>query len=175
MANEIPFELTTICDVARKHIEKHEYDKAIETYKYVLIMYKDQTAAVEHASAYLGDVYLSLKRPVLAETYIRKALSYSPEKPSYRYQLGFAYTLQQKWKKAIRELEFAHQKDPRNSEYLRGLGWAVFNGGDIKGGLGYLHQAHDISPDNVYVLADLSVAYLSLLDFRKAKRYIKRA
>jgi tetratricopeptide (TPR) repeat protein len=55
-------------------IEQGEYNKAIEIYKYVLIRYSDNDIAVEYANAYLGDIYLKLRRFNLAENHLRKAI-----------------------------------------------------------------------------------------------------
>jgi tetratricopeptide (TPR) repeat protein len=60
--------------------------------------------------------------------------------------MGFAYTLQQKWKSAIKEFEIAVTKDPDSGEYLRGLGWAIYNGGDTVKGLIYLRWASEKDP-----------------------------
>jgi Tfp pilus assembly protein PilF len=60
--------------------------------------------------------------------------------------MGFAYTLQQKWKSAIKEFEIAVTKDPDSGEYLRGLGWAIYNGGDTVKGLTYLRWASEKDP-----------------------------
>ena len=55
-------------------IEQGEYNKVIEIYKYVLIRYSDNDIAVEYANAYLGDIYLKLRRFNLAENHLRKAI-----------------------------------------------------------------------------------------------------
>ena len=122
-------ELHTIWSEAKEHIERGDYDKAIEIYKYVLIRYSDNDIAVEYANAYLGDIYLTLRRLNLAENHIKKAIKLKPENPSYHYLLGFTYSIQSQWSKAISEFEVAVAKEPNNSEYLRGLGWAIHSAG----------------------------------------------
>ena len=117
-------ELYTIWGEAKTHIEQSDYDKAIEIYRYVLIRYSDNDIAVEYANAYLGDIYLTLRQLNLAEKHIKKAINCKPDKPDYHYLLGFTYSIQSQWGKAIREFEAAVNKEPNNSEYLRGLGWA---------------------------------------------------
>jgi tetratricopeptide (TPR) repeat protein len=81
-------ELDTLWDEARINVEQGSDDKAIEIYKYILIMYPDDKFAVEYANCYLGDIYLALQHPDLAERYIEKAIKLNPGKPKYRYQLG---------------------------------------------------------------------------------------
>ena len=168
-------EIHTIWSEAKTHIEQGDYDKAIEIYKYVLIRYSDDDIAVEYANAYLGDIYLTLRQLNLAENHIRKAINCKPDKPSYHYLLGFTYSLQRQWDKAIGEFEAAAAKEPNNSEYLRGLGWTLHRAGDKAKGLAYLHRAIDLAPTNVNILTDLAAAYLSDLQFHKAREYAKKA
>jgi len=175
MDRDIGPELHTIWSEAKEHIEQGEYDKAIEIYKYVLIRYGDNDIAVEYANAYLGDIYLTLRRLNLAENHIKKAIDCSPDNPSYHYLLGFTYSMQSEWGKAIGEFEVALDKEPNNSEYLRGLGWALHRAGDKAKGLAYLHRAVDLAPTSVNILTDLAVAYLSDLQFHKAREYAETA
>jgi tetratricopeptide (TPR) repeat protein len=169
-ANTQP-EIATIWNEAKAYIEQGNFDKAIETYRYVFIRYPDNPVAGEYASAYLGDVYLTLRQLDLAESYIKKAISYSPEKPDYHYVLGFVYSVQCRWEKAIQEFEKSVSRESGNDEYLRGLGWACFNAGHKLKGLEYLHRASELAPSNVHIWLDLANAYLLTLDFEKAKQY----
>ncbi len=164
-------ELSTIWNEAKSCIDQGDYDKAIEIYEYILIRYADEKVAVEYASAYLGDVYLTLDKPELAATYIKKAIDYGPEKPAYRYQFGFAYSKLKQWKKAISEFRKAVKKEPNNAEYLRGLGWAIYNGGDQIEGLAYLRKANELEPNDINILNDLAAAYLGIPDFKNAHKY----
>ena len=168
-------ELYTIWDEARSHIESGNYDKAIEIYRYILVRYGDDEVAAEHANAYLGDILLKLRQLDLAEGHIRKAIKYKPEKPGYHYILGFIYSINCQWDKAIRELGIAVDREPDNGEYLRGLAWAIYNSGDRVKGLAYLHKANKLEPDNVNILTDLAVAYLSTMNMNKAREYAKKA
>ncbi len=175
MDNDSVSELSTIWDEAKGHIEQGNYEKAIEIYGYILVRYSDNDIAAEYANAYLGDAFLTLGQLDLAENHIKKAISYNPEKPGYRYILGFTYSKKCEWEEAIREFEVAVDKEPDNGEYLRGLGWAINSSGDRMKGLAYLHKAIDLSPTNVNILTDLAVAYLSLGNINKAKEYAEKA
>jgi tetratricopeptide (TPR) repeat protein len=175
MDRDISPELHTIWSEAKEHIEQGEYDKAIDIYKYVLIRYGDHDVAVEYANAYVGDIYLKLRRLNLAENHIKKAIDCSPDNPSYHYLLGFTYSKRGEWDKAIGEFQVALDKEPNNSEYLRGLGWALHSAGDKAKGLAYLHRAVDLAPTNVNILTDLAAAYLSDLQFHKAREYAETA
>jgi tetratricopeptide (TPR) repeat protein len=175
MDRDISPELHTIWSEAKEHIEKGEYDKAIDIYKYVLIRYGDNEVAVEHANAYIGDIYLKLRRLTLAENHIKKAIDCSPDNPSYHYLLGFTYSIRGQWDKAIGEFEVALDKEPNNGEYLRALGWAIHRTGNKAEGLAYLQRAADLSPSSVNILTDLAAAYLSDLQFHKARGYAEIA
>ena len=175
MGSDTGPELNTIWGEAKEHVEKGDYDKAIEIYKYVLIRYGDNNTAVEYANAYLADAYLTLRQLKLAENHIKKAIDCRPDNPGYHYLLGFTYSIERKWGKAIGEFEVAVDKEPNNGEYLRGLGWAIHSAGEKGKGLAYLHRAKDLAPTNVNILTDLAAAYLSDLQFRKAREFAEAA
>lgn len=164
-------EISLIWNEAKAYIDRGNYPKAIEIYKYILIRYGDEPVASEYANAYLADIYLTLRNLGLAEDHIKKAILYKPEKPGYRYILGFIYSIQQHWRKALKEFKLAVAHEPENGEYLRGLGWVVFMGGSKIKGIAYLNNAHELDPANVNILTDLAAAHLSLMDFDKAKEY----
>ena len=73
-------ELSAIWDEARQYIESGNHDKAIEIYKYLLVRYADEPVAVEYANAYLGDLFLTLKKLDLAEDHIKKAINLKPSR-----------------------------------------------------------------------------------------------
>jgi tetratricopeptide (TPR) repeat protein len=168
-------ELYGIWDEARSHIQSGNYDKAIEIYRYILVRYVDNDVAAEHANAYLGDIFLTLRQLDLAEDHSKKAISYEPEKPGYHYILGFIYSVKRQWDKAIPEFEIAVDKEPDNGEYLRGLAWAIYSSGDRAKGLASLQEASHLAPTNVNILTDLAVAHLSSVNINKATEYAERA
>jgi tetratricopeptide (TPR) repeat protein len=168
-------EIVTIWVEAKEYVEKGNYNKAIETYKYILLRYADNRVALEYANAYLGDLYLSLDKIELATRYIQKAIKYNPKKPEYRYILGFIYSRQNQWRKAILELAAAVNAKPNNAEYIRCLGWAISNEGDKPKGIKLLKQATKLEPSNVHILLDLANVYLLNLDFKNAKQYATQA
>ena len=162
-------ELLTIWDEARRHIENGDYDRAIETYQYIIIRYADNDAAVEHANAYLGDIFLTSRKLVLAEDHLKKAIGYAPDKPHYHYLLGFTYSVMQKWRKAQSALQVAVQLKPNDGEYVGALGWAVFNAGDSAEGLAQLHRAAELAPDRTNIRMDLAAAFLTMGNLDRAE------
>jgi len=175
MTSEDVPELQSIWDEAKDAIERGEYDKAIEIYRYILIRYSDHAIAVEHANAYLGDIFLTLRQLDAAEEHIKKAITLKPEKPGYHYILGFIYSIERRWNEAILEFEKALEGEPGNGEYLRGLGWAVYSRGDIIKGLSYLEEVNRLQPANANIMTDLAVAHLSSLNIDKASEYAEKA
>jgi len=175
MTNEDIPEIQSIWDDARGFIEHGDHDKAIEIYQYILIRYSDDPVAVEYANAYLGDIFLTLKKLDPAEEHIKKAINLKPDNPDYHYILGFIYSNKRQWDKAIAEFEIAVTMEPDNGEYLRGLAWAVYSSGDVAEGLASLEKASRLAPTNANILTDLAVAYLSSVNIDKAKEYAERA
>ncbi len=175
MEDEYDPEKPTIWKEAKNHIEKGNYDKAIEIYKYILIRFSEYSIVVERANANLSDIYLTLKKPDLAEIHIKKAIKRNARKPEYRYLLGFIYSAQNRWLEAIPEFEAAIKIDPDNAEFLRGLGWAELNGGDKSRGMEYLKKAKELAPLDVNILLDLANAYLFDMDFDEARRHVQGA
>jgi tetratricopeptide (TPR) repeat protein len=175
MSEDQVSETQTIWNEARDYALDGDYDKAIEIYKYILIRYADDDVALEHAHAYLGDVYLTSRKLQQAIEHLIKAINLGPDKLKYHYLLGFAYSVRGRWVDAVVEFQLAVDGEPDNPEYLRGLGWAVFNDGNRVIGLEYLLDSLDKDPDNVNVIMDVASAYLLEGDFGKAWEYGEKA
>jgi len=173
-SDEVP-ELRLIWDEAKGHIERGEYDKAAEIYKYVLIRYADNAIAVEYANAYLGDIFLTTRHLDLAEKHLKKAITAAPSNPHYHYLMGFTYSVKEQWARAVTEFRKAIRLDPDNGEYERDLGWAMFNGGNRTEGIGHLYRALELCPSNLHVMTDLVTAMLMLGNMEKAREYGEKA
>ena len=168
-------ELLTIWDEARKSIEAHDHAKAIETYRYIIIRYHDDDIAVEHANAYLGDLYLTIQELARAKNHLGEAIRYAPDKPQYHYLLGFTHSKAEEWQDAITELGAAIEQDPTEGEYVRALGWAVFNGKEKAAGLALLYRAVELAPDSADVHTDMAHAFLAIGNLDKAVEHGREA
>jgi len=168
-------ELQSIWDEAKAHIERGDYDKAIEIYRYVLIRYAENDIAVEYANAYLGDIFLTIRRLDLAEKHLKMAITIAPGNSHYYYLLGFSYSIKEQWAKAVTQFRKAIRLDPDNSEYERGLGWAMFNAGNRAEGLSHLYRALELLSSNLHAMTDLATAMLMLGNMEKAREYGERA
>ncbi|MFC2032556.1 tetratricopeptide repeat protein [Chloroflexota bacterium] len=168
-------EQQSIWDDARKHIERGDYDKAIEIYSYVLIRYADDLKSVEYANAYLGDIFLTTQRLDLAEQHLIKAITLAPKNAHYHYLLGFTYSVGERWAKSVASFRKAIRLESDNGEFERGLGWAVLNSGKKMDGITHLYRAVELSPSNVHAVTDLATAFLMLGNLGKASEYGEQA
>ncbi len=168
-------ELRSIWDEAKAHIERGDYDKAIEIYRYVLIRYAENDIAVEYANAYLGDIFLTIRSLNLAEKHLKRAITMAPGNSHYYYLLGFSYSIKEQWAKAVTQFRKAIRLDPDNSEYERGLGWVMFNAGNRAKGLSHLYRALELLSSNLHAMSDLATVMLMLGNMEKAREYGERA
>ena len=175
MNDDMVPELDDLWWEANEHVNRGDFDKAVEIYRYILIRYVDNSLANENANAHLGDILLTLGQTDLGLYHIKKALSYDLDNPRYHYLLGFVHYIRYEWENAIQEYKLAFDKEPWNREYLHALGEAVFNAGDKKTGLEYLHEVAPFYPDNSGMLAELATAYISLGDRTLAREYAEEA
>jgi tetratricopeptide (TPR) repeat protein len=169
------FELMTLWGEAREQVVQRRFEKALEIYKYIILMYPDEPQADEYAHAALAEIYLTLRNLDLCREHITRALTHDPQKPEYHYILGFLLTLRNEWQPSMREFELALVGRPEKPEYLRGLGWATFSSGDHARGLLFLNKALRLLPDDVDILTDLAVSYLGVGEFGLARKYTRLA
>ncbi|MCX6013122.1 MAG: tetratricopeptide repeat protein [Chloroflexi bacterium] len=167
-------EVYSLLEEAKNWAEKNNYQKALEIYKFILILYSDNKEIAEYTNACIGDIYLTMRELEMATKYIDRALVYNKENPEYHYLRGFTFLKKCEWPEAIREFQTAIKKKPHDSDYLRGLGWAIYSKGNHKRGLELLHKAVEIDPYNVYALTDLAVAYITR-DIHESRVYAERA
>ncbi len=67
------------------------------------------------------------------------------------------------------------KQQPKDAEYLRGLGWALWSAGKKAKGLKYLGRAVSLTPDNGNILTDLAAAYLRDGHFDRTREYAEQA
>lgn len=168
-------ELEALRSEAMACCNQDDFDKAITIHRDILTRYKDNDQACAYSYASIGDIYLTLRELELAEDYLKKALSYDPLNPKYHYLLGFTYSISKQWDGAITEFEISVKQQPKDAEYLRGLGWALWSAGKKVKGLKYLGRAVGLAPDNENILTDLAAAYLRDGHFDKAREYAEQA
>ena len=116
-------ELRSIWDEAKAHIERGDYDKAIEIYRYVLIRYAENDIAVEYANAYLGDIFLTIRGLELAEKHLKMAITIAPGNSHYYYLLCFAKRV---ITKAFLLLQIRNERPYLSSAYLGNISAETF-------------------------------------------------
>jgi tetratricopeptide (TPR) repeat protein len=168
-------ELESLRSEAIDYRNHGNFDKAVTIHKDIITRYRDNDQVCAYSYASIGDIYPTLRKLELAEDYLRKALGYDPLNPKYHYLLGFTYSVAKQWDRAIKEFEVSVKQEPKDAEYLRGLGWALWSAGKKAKGLKYLGQAVSFVPDNVNILADLAGAYLRDGHLDTAQEYAERA
>ena len=67
MEDSIQYELLILWDEAREYTEARKFEKAIEIYKYIILMYPNEPEAREYADANLADIYLTLRKTDLSQ------------------------------------------------------------------------------------------------------------
>lgn len=151
------------------------FKEAVNAYKEIISQYPTTNSACARAYACLGDMYLTERKLKLSEDCLKEALNLDPLNGEYHYLLGFVNSVSGKWERAIREFEFALKQTPGKPEYMRGMGWALWNSGKKGDGLRYLQNALNISPDSTDILSDLAVISTADHDFEKSRGYTERA
>ena len=129
----------------------------------------------EVVSAYLGDIYLSLYELDRAEANLKHAIEHNNAAAEYRYLLGIIYSAGMRWQEAIDMLWKALELSPQDDEYLRAVGWAVFNSGDEEQGRALLQEAHQANRSNMVTLTDLALVYTRTFQFHDALHCARRA
>lgn len=122
----------------------------------------------------IADNELSLEHYSRAEAAASRAIYLNPKSYTAHYILGFIYSHEGSFDKALASLRESNKLQPNNAEILRCLGWALFRTGDQLQGLVTLERSLNLDPDNTLTLCDLGVVYLELQNFNKARSLFLR-
>ena len=122
----------------------------------------------------IADNELSLEHFDRAGKAAQQALALDSESYTAEYILGFLGSQRSDWDEAIAHLQRANRLKPNNSEIIRCLGWALFNGNRRTQGIVTLERALNLDRNNPLTLCDLGVAYLQARNFLKAKILFSR-
>ena len=136
--------------------------------------YRDGDIALEgdinHIPTYrlLGRIYLALENPESALAMFNKYAGYTEEETAeFDFLLGKAAYLAEEYQQAETALAEAIDKGRDNAETRLYLGSALFEGGDVDQGLGYLFQAWKLEPENYDLAYTLGRHY-----FRAGRNHI---
>ncbi len=111
------------------------------------------------------------RRLEVAEKHLKMAITMAPGNSHYYYLLGFSYSIKEQWAKAVTQFRKVIRPNPDNSEYERGLGYAMFNAGNRTEGIGHLYRALELSPSNLHAMTYLTTAMLILGNMEENREY----
>ncbi|MGH9845731.1 MAG: tetratricopeptide repeat protein [Blastocatellia bacterium] len=123
---------------------QQRFNEAIRTY--VTAQSYDRTWAVPHNS--LGNLYLSINRPLEAAEEFEIASKLEPKSPIIHGNLGAAYIKLRKYDAAIQNLQLATQLDRNNSNAFSNLGLAYHLQGRYNDAVAAFTRATEIEPNN---------------------------
>jgi tetratricopeptide (TPR) repeat protein len=147
-----------------------QHEAAIEILEQLVLEDPSLVSALEE----IADNELSLERYDRSQRAAERALDLDPESYTAEYILGFLSSQEEDWPSAVRHLQHANYLKANNSEIIRCLGWALFNGNHRTQGIVTLERALNLDRNNPLTLCDLGVAYLQARNFPKAKTLLSR-
>ena len=160
---------------ADRLIQKGQYERAAEILEHTLANEQIDEETCEIISAYLGNIYLALYELEKAEKNFNHAIEHNSSIAEYYYLLGITHPASLRWHEAIDVLWKALELAPEDDEYLRALGWAVFNSGDESQGRALLQEALQENLTNAVTLTDLALVYTRSTQFSEALACARRA
>lgn len=151
--------ITKLFKIADQETEKGNYIKAIEAYKDILRLSKNDMRTQHIAHWGIGDIYLNSKQYNKAKYQLKKAVELDPNESIYHYLLGCTYTYLKEIEKALFHLERATTLDNTNDIYWGQLGWVYGYNRDIEKGIKYLKKSLAINSTNIKSLRDTCMLY----------------
>jgi Flp pilus assembly protein TadD len=167
--------LSWLKEMAERSFTAGDIGEGLSYYDRVLQLARHDSAEVADAHARIGEVLLAIGETQQAKVHLLEALKIKPTQPHYLFLLSCLYASQANWEKACDFARKAHILVPTNSEYLRGLGWAMLRSGDLAAGEKMLRQAVGLDPTGPGAVGDLSAALIEQRRFGDAVAYLVRA
>ena len=157
--------------LAMLYTKFHEEEEALK--EYILLIKKHPENPDYYFQA--GKIFVSRSRGDLAEQYLRKAISLSPQEISYLIELGMFYYLIKRIKDSGDVFELALKQDPANGMALLYLGKIHKDAKDYAGAIPYLEKATRDPKHKLRGLVELGSSYMSLKMLDKAIPELERA
>ncbi|SVB41712.1 uncharacterized protein METZ01_LOCUS194566, partial [marine metagenome] len=105
-----------------------------------------------------------------AKEKIELALQIAPENPSVRASFGFYhYYGFRDYRKALKDFEFALEKEPGNSKHLFDMGSLYRRLGEWEKNIEYYSRAYAIDPNSISYAQNLQQSYMLVRQFEKAE------
>ena len=116
--------------------------------------------------------YADMMNFKLAIPHFEKAISLSPDKPSWIYETGLIYYALHDDKNALKYILLAGEKGhKRDNDYLENLGIAYLNVGDLDKGLEIMQEVLTRRPSDMNVLNMVAEAYYNAGKYKEAMDY----
>lgn len=161
---------------AMKALEGGQHKRALQQLERLLPVVEADPVLAEQIHLAMADACLSLRELPRAVRHAEAVLALNAESDGAYYFLGFAYSVQNDWDRAIPALRQALTLNPDEPEYYRSLGWALFNqGGAKQEGQELLEQALHMAPAHLPTLTDLAMLHGQEQQFDQALIYARRA
>jgi serine/threonine protein kinase/Flp pilus assembly protein TadD len=132
--------------------------------------------ARSHAEMYWYHFDHSEKRAEKSKEAADRALKLGPDIAEAHYALGiYYYHCRLDYERALEQLFFALEKEPKNSYVLEYVAYVKRRQGKLAESLDYLKKALKIDPRSIEIITNMGDSYHLLRDYAEAEHYYKQA
>jgi len=157
-------------NLGESYYKTGHYEKALETYKYILnTVPNDGAQAV--ALSYIISIYRELKQFENAEIYAKRWIKVSPQYSNGYIELGAVYVDQDKYDEAISTLKPYSD----NVDAIVLLGKAYLGKKQYNDAISYYRKAIELKPQDIDRYIDLAQIYSEMGNYSEAINTLKKA
>jgi len=149
LAGDIPGQLIKL---SRLHLQFDHHGEAVNT----LNSFLDMMPAEPIGYSLLGTAYIRMRQYKRAETFIKRALSISPDNSSAHYNLGRILAARKQYDRAIEHLQEAVRLESDLAAYRNHLGLVFAESGQFEKAIELYEAGLKIDPDNETLQQGLS-------------------
>ena len=171
-----------LLDTARHYLNKTDTNEAINSYLHfhylsgnyreiisLGINYHDHLSPSATTFYHIGQSYLNTNDPDGARMYFQKAVNEKPFHLEYREKLAVAYMMLENFDRAIQELAFILEENPKNASVHNNLAFIYLNRQETGNARDHIDEALALDPD--YLEALTNKARLLLFEGQKQHAY----
>ena len=127
-------------------------------------------------SAYtLGRTYLELENEKSAIAQFTNAVTISPDRNTWMYELALIYYNQEDYKNALKYFSLAADKGyVKSSDYYENIGFAQLYSGDINNGIKSVDEVLDKKPNNKELINNIAYALYETKHYENALTYFSK-
>ena len=157
--------------IAPLYAKYHEEEESLK--EYILLIKKQPEKSAYYFQA--GILFSGRNRADLAEQYLRKAISMSPNEEEYHFELGMHYYLGRRVNEANAEFEATLKINSSNTLALLYMGKIFKDSRDYTKAIPYLEKASRDQKYKLRSLVELGSCYMSLKMLDRAVSELERA